>query len=807
MIKGMLPPAVIILCVFGLEAARGQNADGAPPKNDGPASSTGWVPWERFTVAASDANMIDPVAAATGDGRLVAVSRHRRKDGDRIEVTVGDSNGELWSLPAVIDEAEPGWELLPTGMGRLASGRLILCAVSRKVDSGQVVPTADKPSGVLRYRAGGFRIETVPHVYHSDDDGGTWREGNVDAAGSSSALTPCGRPIETDGTLILPAHGPANDAEMDGELSSLGLLRSEDNGETWRYVATIVRADVQETVSYGPADIARLPDGTLSAFIEVNDRGTGPGFSPRIARSTSMDGGTTWTAPVNTLVGPRPSTVVLENGALLCGTSADDGVHVAISYDGGIRWSSMLYVRDVIHYRSGTRGGIWLTEPTGDSIFGVCHWMHSEDDHRTEVQGFFMRRRDEKWPPSWTDRPYRPSDLPESLGRWQPAEAQIVRPKAPEANGGLVYQSLTPTPDGHWLGLGMGTEDAVQNGKIEAYTDHGDVFVHLMRAPQISGPWESIALVPYKQQLPNLWMGMVRLKSGRILVFSVDSNEGGVNVRTDPIPGAPRGQHWVKRTFIGALMEFRNGVSISDDDGKTWTVHYPIGEDVRINGQKPACVFFDRGHVLELDDGTLVRTCQAWLTQDHQKRLLVSSIIVRSSDGGETWSDASLIAMADEDEGFVWREPHVTILPDGRWLVVIRSESFKWMGKKAEDIFLSAYVSWSSDQGHTWTKPHPLALGVEAEAKVLPDGTLMIGARKYNQGYYWLSDDGGETFFLQEAVYEGPTLAPGRSDIVGTPRPILIDGSTVLTVSDAPGQQVMSSGPIHVRYLRRRGGN
>ena len=67
MIKGMLPPAVIILCVFGLEAARGQNADGAPPKNDGPASSTGWVPWERFTVAASDANMIDPVAATTGD--------------------------------------------------------------------------------------------------------------------------------------------------------------------------------------------------------------------------------------------------------------------------------------------------------------------------------------------------------------------------------------------------------------------------------------------------------------------------------------------------------------------------------------------------------------------------------------------------------------------------------------------------------------------------------------------------------------------------------------------------------------------
>ena len=48
-------------------------------------------------------------------------------------------------------------------------------------------------------------------------------------------------------------------------------------------------------------------------------------------------------------------------------------------------------------------------------------------------------------------------------------------------------------------------------------------------------------------------------------------------------------------------------------------------------------------------------------------------------------------------------------------------------------------------------------------------------------------------------------LAPGRTDIVGTPRPIIIDENTVLTVTDAPGPQVMSSGPIHVRHLRRRG--
>ena len=122
---------------------------------------------------------------------------------------------------------------------------------------------------------------------------------------------------------------------------------------------------------------------------------------------------------------------------------------------------------------------------------------------------------------------------------------------------------------------------------------------------------------------------------------------------------------------------------------------------------------------------------------------------------------------------------------------------------KKQDIFLSEYISWSTDQGYSWTPPRPLVLGAEPEAEVLPDGTLMVSARKFNQSYFWLSDDGGETFFRQEAVYEGPELAPGRRDIVGTPRPLIVNQQAVLTLSDAPGPQVMSSGPIHVRYLRR----
>ena len=72
-----------------------------------------------------------------------------------------------------------------------------------------------------------------------------------------------------------------------------------------------------------------------------------------------------------------------------------------------------------------------------------------------------------------------------------------------------------------------------------------------------------------------------------------------------------------------------------------------------------------------------------------------------------------------------------------------------------------------------------------------------------NQSLYWLSEDGGDTFFLKETVYDGPDLAIGRRDMIGTPRPIVLDENTILIVTDAPGPQVMTSGPIYARHLRR----
>lgn len=742
-----------------------------------------WVPWERFTIAAGDEHdFAHPVASTTRHGGLVVALQRHGDHGDSLCVVRGNSDGQNWTLPQVIHQADNGWELLPTGMGQLDSDRLIVCAVSRRQTVGQLDEVQEQPAGVPRFHVSGYRMETRPLVYFSDDQGRSWTGGHWEPAPQLSAVTPCGHLLEKSGSIWLLAHGPANQQAMNRQISSLTQWRSDDAGRTWRYVNTIFQGELEKNVSYGLADWARLPDQQLTLLVEIHDPSRGQGISPRIARSISNDEGKSWTAPVKTLVGPRPSLARLASGSILCATSDDDGIEASMSHDGGYRWSELLYIRSVIHYRGGQRGGSWLTRPTENRIFGVCHWMHSGETGRTEVQGFFIRRQQANWPPGWSDQRYQAAVPIAGLNRWQMMEAEIVRPNAPQANAGLAYQSLLPTEQGRWLGIGLETppgakESGQADGKILAYLDDElKLRLNLMTAPRVEGPWKAIARVPYKNQFANLWTGMVRLRSGRLLVFTVDSNEGQVGVNRRQLPGAPRGQYWYETIYEGEMIQMCNGISISDDDGKSWSVHYPLGETIRVKGRRPACLLFDRGHLLELPDGTLARTCQVWLNEDHHRRGLISSIVIRSRDGGVSWSDASLIAEANEEDAVTFREPHLVVLPAGRWAVMLRLESLKWGDLlKKQDIFLSQYISWSSDQGYSWTPPRSLVLGAEPEAEVLTDGTLMVSARKFNQSYFWLSDDGGETFFRQEAVYEGPELAPGRRDIVGTPRPLIVN--------------------------------
>ena len=766
-----------------------------------------WVPWDRFTVASGETDLLLPVAARTATGRLVVACQQ----GDRVAVTTGDSDGQAWSSPRTIARAAGGADFVTTGLGRLSSGRLVLLGVELRVAEGAFAPAGERPAGVPRFSASGFRMEAIARLFTSDDEGQTWTESAIDAGDGFKALIPCGHPVECDGKVVLLCHGPVDEKEMDGRLSSLGLLASDDNGASWRFARAIVRADVAATLGYGPADLVNVGDMTLVAFVQVDEVSMGPGVMTRIARMTSTDGGVTWSTPANALVGPRPSAVKLVNGSILCATSNDCGVLAAMSHDGGCTWSSDQLIHQAIAYKPGKRGGAWLAEADDDAVFGVCHWMHSQREGLAEVQGFFIRRMGAKWPAGWPDRAgtFR-REAP--VARWRRAEARIVHPGAAVANAGLSYPSIHRLPDGKWIAVGLRvlSEDrevraahSAKLGSILAYKDaYEDLQFVLLEADEVVGPWRFVSAPPIERRLPHVWVAASVLKSGRIMVGYTESDEGDLEQELLHIPGGPRGMPW-KRIVKSGHNRYAAGVAISDDGGRTWTSRYGIEQGIRISGVAPATFRFGWSqHPLELDDGTLALPCQCFLTEEHGQRELCSAGVVRSRDGGLTWGDADLVAPAEPDDGISYSEASLAVLADGRWVCALRAQSSKWSRDKIDD-FMGLCLAYSENHGRAWSRPRPFAMGGETEAALLPDGVLYVAGRMNNQSLYWLSEDGGDTFFLKETVYDGPDLAIGRRDMIGTPRPIVLDENTILIVTDAPGPQVMTSGPIYARHLRR----
>ena len=83
----------------------------------------------------------------------------------------------------------------------------------------------------------------------------------------------------------------------------------------------------------------------------------------------------------------------------------------------------------------------------------------------------------------------------------------------------------------------------------------------------------------------------------------------------------------------------------------------------------------------------------------------------RSSDGGKTWSEPTLVVDTPEDD----RDPHVAQLRDGRVVCnFFTSRYYTENGKRKRDA--DACLVWSSDNGETWTK-NPQIIPVPYEGK------------------------------------------------------------------------------------------
>jgi hypothetical protein len=159
-------------------------------------------------------------------------------------------------------------------------------------------------------------------------------------------------------------------------------------------------------------------------------------------------------------------------------------------------------------------------------------------------------------------------------------------------------------------------------------------------------------------------------------------------------------------------------MTVSEDDGKTWTPLKPVGDwggIVTMGSVEPLKT--GAGHYLALfhDDGRYFKT-----NGTQTKPITFTLYKTFSIDGGLSWSLPESIFASSEIH---LCEPGLIRSPDGKELAVLLRENAR---KK------NSHVIFSRDEGRTWTAPRevPLTLtGDRHTAKYARDGRLFIAFR------------------------------------------------------------------------------
>lgn len=159
-------------------------------------------------------------------------------------------------------------------------------------------------------------------------------------------------------------------------------------------------------------------------------------------------------------------------------------------------------------------------------------------------------------------------------------------------------------------------------------------------------------------------------------------------------------------------------MSVSDDDGATWSELAPIGSFGGIVAMSSVVPLrTGKGHYMALfhDDGRFIR-------ESGQKAdpPVFTVYATTSSDGGLTWSAPSAILSRSDIH---LCEPGTVRSPDGRRLAVLLRENARRM---------NSHVIISDDEGRTWSAPKELPAELTGDRHVgayAPDGRLFITFR------------------------------------------------------------------------------
>ncbi|MHB0938655.1 MAG: sialidase family protein [Armatimonadota bacterium] len=200
-------------------------------------------------------------------------------------------------------------------------------------------------------------------------------------------------------------------------------------------------------------------------------------------------------------------------------------------------------------------------------------------------------------------------------------------------------------------------------------------------------------------------------------------------------------------------------ISKSADNGNTWSAEKSYKSEL-------LTLASPYGRIIQAPDGTLLMSVYGTPRQPIEG-VRDQVILLRSTDGGETWGDESLVATSHNETSFAF-------LPDGRLLAAARSEA-------------GGHVSMlhSDDLGRSWSEPvqitrdgeHPADLTVLQSGKVL----LTFGRRIRPMGCGLLlsRDDGNSWDTNREVLLAGDGIESGD---LGYPSTVQLEDGHLVTV-------------------------
>ena len=163
-------------------------------------------------------------------------------------------------------------------------------------------------------------------------------------------------------------------------------------------------------------------------------------------------------------------------------------------------------------------------------------------------------------------------------------------------------------------------------------------------------------------------------------------------------------------------------LSVSEDDGRTWSELAPAGEWGGIVVMSSVVALREPGHYLALfhDDGRFFRAEPK--VQDPPVFTLYGT---KSTDGGLTWGEPEAIYASSQIH---LCEPGALRSPDGKRIAVMLRENARKKG---------SHIIFSNDDGQSWTEPRELPAGLTGDRHVAayaPDGRLFISFRDMTEG-------------------------------------------------------------------------